>query len=73
MSRRETFWTFICQYAPYLYLLLMIITVLFLLNVLSLVLAAQETGAYVVTVVNFFLLGGTGIGVALVLWNCKQM
>lgn len=73
MSRREEFWTIICRYAPYLYLLLLVITVLFLLNVFSLLLAAQETSAYVITVVNFFLLGGTGIGVALVLWNCNRM
>lgn len=72
-GEQRNFWSIICRYAAYLYLLLMVVTVLLLLNVFAFLLADQEPGAYVITVVNFFILGGTWVGLALLLWNCNRV
>lgn len=67
------FWAIICRYSEYFYMLLMLLTVFAVLNAIGMLLAEQSTGAFVIAVLVFVILGVTGLGVALVLYQCNKM
>ncbi len=63
---------FICRYAPILYLLLLIVTVLFFLNLVAMLIDTQPADAFIISIMNFALLGTTATGILLILWYCQR-
>lgn len=72
MSTREEFWDIVCGYSSHLYVMLVFVTAMAVLNLLSMALADQSEGAFVVSVVVFAVLAVTGTGIGLVLWQCDR-
>lgn len=66
------FWEFICRYSALLYLLLLVVTVLLTMNVLAMVIDEQPQEAFLISVMNFVLLGTTAAGISIVLWYCNR-
>ncbi|MDF9747543.1 hypothetical protein [Natrinema salsiterrestre] len=73
MSTRDEFWDVVCARASSFYFMLVAVTVMGVLNLAAMVLGNQSTGAFVVSTVVFAILGVTGLGLALVLWQCKRL
>jgi|GEM_PF-2863542 len=67
------FWFNVCQYSEYYFMLLIMLTVFAVLNTIAMLLAEQSTASFVISVMVFVILGTTGGGVALVLWQCNRM
>ncbi|WP_460923147.1 hypothetical protein [Salinarchaeum chitinilyticum] len=67
------FWFNVCQFSEYYFMLLIMLTVFAVLNAIAMSLAEQSTASFVISVMVFVLLGTTGAGVALVLWQCNRM
>lgn len=72
MSRREHFWNTLCEYGPYLRLMQAFLITLLVLTLLSMAISDQNTGAYVISLVNVVLLTGTLAPVSYCVWRCKQ-
>ncbi|WP_123538033.1 hypothetical protein [Halosimplex salinum] len=79
-STRERFWNTVCRFAPFFYLLLLVVTVFLIMNVLVLALVpgasvspGTQQGSLVVVGINFALLGPTALGVGFVLWRCQRL
>jgi uncharacterized membrane protein YuzA (DUF378 family) len=53
--------------------MLVAVTVMGALNLVAMVLGDQSEGAFVISTVVFAILGVTGFGLALVLWQCKRL
>lgn len=71
MSAREQFWDMVCDYRPYLRLLLMFTTTLLVLTLLSIGLGDQGTGAYVISLVTAVILLVTILPAGYCLWRCE--
>lgn len=72
MSTREEFWRIVCSYAPFFYVMFVLVTVMAVMNVFTMVIADQPADAFVVSLVVFVLLGITWLGTGYVLLRCKQ-
>lgn len=72
MNRTERFLSIVCRHAPLYYVLLLLLTVLAVLNAIVMLVGDQSTGAFVVSVMVFTILGVTGGGVAVLLWICNR-
>lgn len=72
MSAREEFWDIMCDYAPYFYVMLVVVTVMAVLNLAAMALGDQSEGAFLVSLLVFAVLGVTGIGLGGVLWQCNR-
>lgn len=67
------FWYNVCKHSEEYFMLLNVITVLAVLNAIAMLIGPQSTGAFIVSVMVFGFLGITGLGVGLVLYQCKQL
>lgn len=67
------FWGTVCRYSEYFFMLLVLVTVFAVLNALGMLLAEQSTGAFVIAVMVFVILGVTALGVGFVLYQCRKM
>lgn len=67
------FWGIVCRYSEHWFMLLVVVTVLATVNAIGMLLAPQSTGAFVISVMVFVMLGGTALGVGLVLYQCRKM
>lgn len=72
MSGREKFWDIVCDYRPYLRLLLIFTTSLLVLTLLSIGISDQQTGSYVISVVTAGVLLATIVPASYCLWRCGQ-
>ncbi|WP_143825089.1 hypothetical protein [Natrinema ejinorense] len=72
MNTYDGFWDVMSAYAPYFYLMLVIVTLMAVLNAVAMVLGDQSEGAFAISMVVFGILGLTGLGLAIVLWQCKR-
>lgn len=72
MSVREEFWTIVCRYSQLYFLLLALVTVLFVLDLFVLLLGPPRDGSYVVAVLVLAILGTTMLGIGAVLWQCQR-
>ncbi|OVE85437.1 hypothetical protein B2G88_00995 [Natronolimnobius baerhuensis] len=73
MSGREKFWDSVCDYRPYLRLLLVFTTTLLVLTLLAMGIGDQQTDAYVISLVTIGLLGITIVPAAYCVWRCGQV
>ena len=78
-SARERFWDFICKFAVYFYILLLMVTVFLVMNVLVLALvpasslgAEVQTGSLVVIGINLVILLGMALGIVYILRVCDR-
>lgn len=67
------FWFHVCKYSEYYFMLLIVVTVFAILNAMAMLVGRQSTGAFVISVMVFVILGITALSVALVLLQCKRM
>lgn len=72
MSTAEEFWDIVCDFAPYFYVMLVVVTVMAVLNLAAMLVGDQSEGAFAVSMLVFAILGVTGAGLAIVLWQCKR-
>lgn len=72
MSRLEPFWDVTCDYRDYLWLGIMVLIFLFVLTGMSIVLAPQNTGSFIVAMMNFALLLVTGGVMGGMFYKCLQ-
>ncbi|WP_226482556.1 hypothetical protein [Natrinema amylolyticum] len=72
MNASEEFWDILCAYDSYFYLMLVVVTVMGVLNGAAMALGEQSEGAFVVSLLVFGILGLTGGGLAVVLWQCNR-
>lgn len=72
MSTAEEFWDVVCAHASSFYLMLVAVTVMAVLNAAAMALGDQSEGAFVISLLVFAILGVTGLGLAVVLWQCKR-
>lgn len=72
MSSGEKFWDIVCDYRPYLRLLLIFTTTLLVLTLLSIGISDQRTGSYVISVVTAGVLLVTIVPASYCLWRCGQ-
>lgn len=70
MGPRERFWDALCDYRPYLRLLLVFNTMLLLLTLLSMGISDQRTDAYVISIVTGAVLSATIVPAGYCLWRC---
>lgn len=68
---REVFWEIVSEYHRLFMALLYINIVLLVLMVVAIVLGALQTDAYVISVINVVLLGGTSLLIGLVVWRSR--
>ncbi|MCU4751257.1 hypothetical protein OB919_04545 [Halobacteria archaeon AArc-curdl1] len=66
------FWEVICQYSTIFYLLLLVVTALFFLNLVAMLIDTQPADAFIISIMNFALLGTTATGILLILWYCQR-
>ncbi|MBZ6495276.1 hypothetical protein [Natrinema longum] len=72
MNTYDGVWDVISAYAPYFYLVLVVVTLMAALNAVAMVLEDRFEGTFAVSMVVFGILGLTGLGLAIVLWQCKR-
>lgn len=72
MSTSDEFWAVLSDYTSYFSLLLVAVTVMAVLNLAAMALGEQSDGAFVISLLVFGLLGLTGLGLVVVLWQCKR-
>ncbi len=68
---REVFWEIVNDYNRLFMALLYINIVLLVLMVVAIVLGALQTEAYVISVINVVLLGGTSLLIGFVVWRSR--
>ena len=73
MSGRERFWDIVCDYRPYLRLLLVFTTALLVLTLSSIALGDQRTESYVISLVTAALLLATIVPAAYCVWRCGRV
>lgn len=67
------FWFNVCRYSEMYFMLLNVLTVIAVLNAVVMLLAPQSTGAFIISLMVFGILGITGLGTGFVLYQCKQL
>lgn len=67
------FWFYICRYSEYYFMLLVLLTVFAVLNGMAMLIGAQGTASFVVSVMVFLLLGITAAGTGGVLYQCRKL
>lgn len=67
------FWYNVCRYSEQYYLLLNLLTVFAVLNAIAMLIGPQSTGAFVISVLVFVILGITGLSVGIVLYQCNKL
>lgn len=72
MARFEEFWEVACDYHYILRIAFMFVVFLFVLTVLSLLLAPRGTDAYAISLVNFVLVSALGLLVGWVNYVCAS-
>lgn len=72
MSTHEGFWDVLCSHEAYFRLMFAVVAVMAVLNLAAMVLAEQSAGAFAISVLVFAVLGVTGLGLVVVLWQCGR-
>lgn len=72
MARFESFWEVICDFRYFLRIGFMLVIFLFVLAVISLVLAERGTNAYAISIVNFVLVSALGLVVGWMNYVCAS-
>lgn len=67
------FWFYVCQYAEYYFMLLIVVTMMAVLNAIAMLLAPQSTGAFIVSLMVFGILGVTAASMGAVLYQCRKI
>lgn len=73
VSTYETFWTVLCRYSRYYYLMLMAVTVFTVLNLLTLLITEPGTEEFYITLISLAFFGLTAAGIATLLWTCNRL
>ncbi|MCW8172453.1 hypothetical protein D8S78_07920 [Natrialba swarupiae] len=73
MSPKERFWDVLCEYRPFLHLLLLFTTVLLVLTVTAMAMGDQQTDAYVISIVTIAVLVATIVPISYCVWRCGAM
>lgn len=67
------FWFYVCQYAEYYFMLLIVVTMMAVLNAIAMLLAPQSTGAFIISLMVFVILGVTAASMGGVLYQCRKI
>lgn len=70
MNARDRFWDIICSFQPAVRILVAIDLALLVLTVFAFLGASPWSGPYVVSLLNFAIIGATLAGAAYVFWRC---
>lgn len=69
---RDRIWFVLCGFEQALRLLFILLTVFFLLTVLSVLVVDPGSDVYLIVLYNFVVFGGSLLAVFLILWRCRS-
>lgn len=72
MARFDEFWEVVCDFRYILRIGFMFVVFLFVLAVLSLILAERGTDAYAISLFNFVAVSALGLTIAYMNWVCAN-